>query len=424
MPVDLTHEIALRWIGPEVSHVPLLKEGGITAVIAPSNESFEKACAAAGIHFIPESGVRLVEVRDAGKAVPGEITLIRSGVWPGVQSPDASVASATRSLWIDQNCHLAGYVRTLYPRLPVLLGYRPDADAGVSAGRVVRRESLELALVEAWVTGGNYIMALDADYRDALLRRADNAMSAWRGLGRTAAWLRAHSFLFGRPALPVVTVLIDHGDMSFEIANLCYRQNLSPALAPAADPPPPDPQRRLVVSAAGIERPDAAIGRRILAHAEAGATVVTDEPGEKAWWRAPGLKPLRSDPDRDVFSLGKGQVVAYREPVSDPGDFALDLIDIVGQKRRATRMWNCMAGLALATEAPRTGPVTGVAAVHIINYGRPIDLPVLVRVQGRFSRGTLLRPEAAPVELKTAPRGTASEVALPQLACVATVVFR
>jgi hypothetical protein len=253
---------------------------------------------------------------------------------------------------------------------------------------------------------------------------AQDALKSWRELGRTAAWLRTHWLLFRQPALPIVTVLVDNGDISLEIANLCYRQNVSPALAPATDPPGPDPLRRLIICAAGLATPGVLIGRRILEHARAGATVVTDEPGDKAWWRVPELKPLRSDPDRDFFSLGKGRLVAYREPVSDPGELALDLIDIVGQKRRAARLWNCAAGLALATQVPQTGSVAGAAAVHIINYGRPIDQPVLVRVQGRFSRGTLLRPEAPPLELKAARRGTASEVAVPQLARVATVVFR
>ncbi len=423
MQLDLTREIVVRWSDPDPRHVPLLLEGGVSAVIAAPHEGFEKACRDAGIRVVPEEQVRLLDLSDAGKARPGEITLIKRGLWPGVHSPDPSVAGATQSVWMDQNCYLVGYLRTLYPSQPAVLGYLPDKDAGVQPGRAIRFDTLELALTEAWVSGGNYAMALEPRFRDALMQGAADAVAAWRRLGRTAKWLRANTALFRQPALPLVTLLVDSSDSSLEIANLCCRFNVSPALAAAADPPAPDPKRRLVLVAAGIGTPKNDVRRRILAHAVAGAMVVADEPGERAWWRTDGMKPLRSDPDRVFFSVGKGQLVAYKEPVADPGEFAQDLIDIVGQKRRAARLWNCQAGVALATLAPKTGPVTGAAALHVVNYGQPVDLPVLARIQGNFTRATVLCPEAVPLSVKVARRGSASEVAIPRLERVATVVF-
>jgi len=224
-----------------------------------------------------------------------------------------------------------------------------------------------------------------------------DALAAWRRLGRTAKWLRTNASLFRQPALPLVTVLVDASDSSLEIANLCCRFNVSPALVAADKPPAPDPKRRLVLVAAGVGAPKNDVRRRILAHAMAGATVVADEPGERAWWRVAGMKPLRTYPDRELFSVGKGRLVAYKEPVNDPGEFALDLIDIIGQKRRA--------------------------ALHIINYGQPVDFPVLARIQGNFARATVLCPEAEPLAAKVARRGSGSEVAIPRLERVASVVF-
>jgi hypothetical protein len=268
-------------------------------------------------------------------------------------------------------------------------------------------------LIDAWAAGGNYVMALDGRFREALLNQAQDALTAWRALGATARWLRTNVTLFRQPVQPVVTVLVDHNVTSIEIANLCYRHSVSPFLAAAANPPALDPRSCLVLSAAGIDPPEGDVRRRILAHAAAGATVVADQPGEKAWWRVPGLKPLRADPDREFFSVGKGQIVAYKEPISDPGEFALDLIDIVGQGRRAARLFNSQAGVALAT----------ATTLQVINYGQRAGNPVLARLQGKFKRATLGRPESDPVEVKVAPRGTASEVAIPQLLRLATVVF-
>ncbi len=96
-------------------------------------------------------------------------------------------------------------------------------------------------------------------FREALLKGAPEAMAAWRNLGRTARWLRANATLFRQPMLPVVTVLVDASDSSLEIASLCYRHNVSPALVAATDPPSPDPARRQVLVAAGIVTPAGAV---------------------------------------------------------------------------------------------------------------------------------------------------------------------
>jgi hypothetical protein len=393
--------------------VPLLREGGITAVLTAANEAFEKACAAANIRVIHRNEVRFLPLADAAKAGPGSPVVFQAGVWPGVHMPDRTVASATRAVWIDQNCYLVECLRALYPKLPAVLGYLPDKEGGVSPERSVPFDTLELALAEACVTGGNFIMALEARFREGLLKGSAGAVSAWRKMGRTAAWLRQNAALFGRPMQSAITILVENTDDSLEIANLAFRQNVSPALAPAADPPPPAPARCLELVAVGIPTPAANARRRILAHAEAGATLVVDGSGDRAWWRAPGLKPLRGDPERDYFLLGKGQVVAYKEPVADPSELALDMIDYVKQERRAARVFNCNAAVIMA----------GSAVLYVVNYGRAQDQPVLARIQGRFSKATLHRPEAPPESVKVSRRGSSSEATLPGLERVAAVTF-
>jgi hypothetical protein len=173
----------------------------------------------------------------------------------------------------------------------------------------------------------------------------------------------------------------------------------------------------------GIPPPEGAARKRILAHAEAGTTIVVEGLAEKSWWHLPGMKQLKSDPDREYFSFGKGQIIAYKEAMTDPSDVALDLIDFITQKRRTVRIWNCNTAVAMATLAPHTGPLAGAAALHIVNYGQPADLPVLARMEGNYSHATLLRAEGE-IDLKVARRGTASEVSLPNLDRVASVLFR
>jgi hypothetical protein len=411
--LDLLRQTVVRWLDPDPKFVPLLCEGGVTAVLtASSDERFAKACADAGIAAAVEADVPTVGLEEAGHASGPAI--FTTGLWPGVQRPDPQVASATRSLWLDQNCSLVQYIRALHPKVTPVLGYRPDQAAGVSADRLLPFETLELALAEAWVSGGNYVMALHPRFREELLKRGREASAAWGSIGRTAKWLRANDALFRRAALPIVTVLVDESEAALEVAHLTVRQNVSPALAAAADPPPPDPARRRVLVAVSIGPPQGDARQRILAHAEAGTTLIVEGHMKDPWWRVPRLKKLRSDSERDYYSLGKGQVVVYRDEVVDPGMLALDVFDIIGQKERPARIWNCNAGIVMASTSMLT----------VLNYSRPVDFPVIARIQGSFRSATLLRPEADPEELKVAPRGSSSEVSIPRLARVAAVVFR
>lgn len=404
MQLDLMRQTAIRWADPDAKHVPLLREGGITLVLTSSNEPFRKACADAGIQVVGEASIQFLTLADAAKSKPGVPAAFTDGLWPGVQRPDPATASATRTLWMDQNCSLPHYIRALFPAIPPVLAYKPAGDPKV----IVPFESLELALVDAWVSGGNYLMSMDPRYREGLLKGDADALKAWRKLGVTAKWLRANESLFRKPALPLVTMLVD--DQTQDFAHLAFRHSVSPALVRATDPPTPDPAQRRVLIAASIAAPEGTARTRILAHAEAGTTLVVEE---GAWWKTPALKQTRSDGDRNYYSLGKGQVVAYKDSLSDPGAFALDVVDIVTQKLRPARIWNCNAGLVMAT----------AGTLHVLNYGRMVDLPVLARLQGKYTKAKLLRPDAEPTELKVSPRGTSSEVEIPSIDKVATVLF-
>jgi hypothetical protein len=382
MPFDLAKDIVFRWDNPDPSDVALLEHAGFPA--------------------ISEAEIASLKLADHG-----------GGLWPGVTRPAAvkgrgdETASASREPWVDSNGYKVGWLRALYPDKPAVLHYKPDK----LGDRVVPYDSLELALIEAWTAGGNYILAMEPHYREALKRKDEKATTAWQQLGRTARWLRQNIVLFRQPAVPIITAIVDSGAASAEIANLLYRRNASPALV--TTPPPPDPQKRLAIVAANLKTPPAELMKRVWAHAEAGASVVTTVPPPA------GLKEIRSEQDRVIYSLGKGQVVAYKRMIADPSEFALDVIDVVTHKNRAVRMWNAPSVIALATASPKAGE----RLVHLINYGSPIDMDVQTRVQGHYSNATLLRPDADPLKLPAAKRGRTTEVQVPQLKRLGVVVF-
>jgi hypothetical protein len=395
----LEHDLYVRF-----DHEVLIRATDVNARLAP---------------LVRAAGFRPVSTDELKGAV------YEQGLWPGIsrgpsmEGGDAAVAGASHQPWVDANGFRVGWLKALHPGRPAVLGYQADEKAGLKPDRMVRYDTLELALVEAWTSGGNYVLSLGERFREALLKRDEKALADWSRLARTAGWLRENVALFRQPALPVVTALVDSTEATAELVNLMYRQNVSPALAPITSPPAPDPGRILTLVAASVETPASEAKNTILAHAAAGATVVVDAAGEKAWWRDARLKLARREDDRDFYTIARGQLVAYHEQIADVSEFAFDVIDLVGQRRRAVRMWNAPSQIALVTRSVRPREMV----LSVVNYGRPREHETLVRIQGVFSRAALLTPDAGPRELKAVKRGTTTEIYLPAMRCLAVVVF-
>ena len=423
MRVDLLNQIVLRW-DSNSNCAALLETGGIEVVwLQTSDDRIAAACQAAGAETLPASAVHLVGLEQADKPLPGTLAAIKAGVWPGAQASPRSVdgsfsAGASQRAWVDANGYLVALLEALYPNQPPVLGYLPDRDAGVAGGKVIAYDSLEIALIDAWVAGGNYILAPDMAFRDALLSGDRAAIVAWSQMGRTARWLKEQRLIFRQSPLSTITVLVEPGETTAEIAALLFRQSASPELVSAAQVPAPDAARRPIVVTAGIRSPSSRVRKLLLAHASAGATVVTDAEGGAAWWRTPNLKLVRQFEDREFHSLGAGRILAYKQPIVDPGDFALDVLDLAGD-RRPVRLWDCPAGIGTVSRAgPRANPV-----LRLVNYGSPARADIMAHVQGVFTSATLLRPGDQPIALRTYRRGKNTEVMVPTLKRIAVVVF-
>ncbi|MBL8215443.1 MAG: hypothetical protein JNK87_32280 [Bryobacterales bacterium] len=370
----MPRERILRWPDGEARPEALLKEAGITRVLAA-----------------PPNGA------------------ITDALWPGVKSQpkrgDADEASsASREPWVDANGYRVQYERALGHK-DVMLAAEPPSDPAV----ISPYENVEIALVEARINAGNALLSPDARYREDLRKGNPKALAAWRSLAATAKWLDEHETFFGQPVHPAITMVVDKGEETAELANLAYRRGATPRLVNPAALPKPSPDT-LVIGAASLQQaPPAALWD----YARAGATVVIDSKPDASW------REHKKDKDRTFYSLGKGFVVAYHEKAADPSEYALDLIDLVTHRRRAARTWNSLSSVLLATQGTRPGQLL----LHVTNYGSPTDNEVQARVQGRYRKAVVREPGAQPAELKLFYRGTMTEIYLPHLNRVATVEF-
>jgi len=423
MPVDFGQDIVFRGDSADAKLLSRFREAGASAVVfeKPSKEQ-EEACRKLEIEPIPAASIQFLDWPSLAKAKPGTPVALTDGQWPGIARPgnrdDSEVASASHQPWVDADSFWVGCLRAAAPGRPALLGYRPDEKAGLTKDRVVPFDSLELALADAWVGGGNCLLEPEPRFREALRKDDAQAVAAWTRLKRTALWLKKNAAWFRRPTMSLATTLVEPGTESAELANLMYRQAVSPALASALNPPPPSPGRILTLVAASINPPGPVARRRILDHAAQGAIVVVDAPAEKAWWRVPGLSVVREEEDRVIHKLGKGQVVAYRKTVEDPSEFALDVNDFVTHKKRALRMFRAPSVLGLVTQAK-----AGEAMVLLVNYGSPQRRDFTIHVQGLFPRVRVEHPESASVDLKPMRRGSVTEIHIPDIERVAVIIL-
>jgi hypothetical protein len=188
MRVDLPNQIVLRW-DSDSDCSGLLASGGIDAVWFPSHDDrIAAACRAAGADTLDADAIRFVGRDQTGPLPPGDFLAVKAGVWPGARASarnaDGSFSGgASQRAWIDANGYLVAWTKALFPGRAPLLAYLPDSDAGIAQGQVITYDSLELALIDSWAAGGNYLLAPDAAYRNALLRRDPAATAAWSQLG-------------------------------------------------------------------------------------------------------------------------------------------------------------------------------------------------------------------------------------------------
>ena len=359
--------------------------------------------------------------------IPGAHPILTAGLWPGVRAPPnvpgrgIEVATASREPWIDINPYLVGYLQGMYPSRAAVLGYRPDQAAGITGGRAVPHESVEVALVEAFLAGGNFVISLPDDYRDALLASEKDAIAAWQSLGRTASYLRENAAQIRRPNRSRIVAAAGSLAESGEILNLMYRRNLFPVVHPATDLPILDSSRVRALVYANLDAPDTIVLRRIVGYVRAGGLLVAAPANRETpeWWLADGTEKTRSDKDRDHFSLGTGRIVAYHDPVLDPSEFALDVIDLIGVQTRDLRLWNAPTIVGSAVEAGR-----GAAQLHLVNYDEPIDQGFPTRVDGVFRRATVREIDGEVRTLKAVKRGEMTEIWVDRIGRFALIELR
>jgi hypothetical protein len=209
--------------------------------------------------------------------------------------------------------------------------------------------------------------------------------------------------------------LDDHG----EVLNMMYRRNTTPAVFPPGRLPAFQPDGFRILVAAALS-PSAEIRKAALAFAAVGGHVVVAplEDKEPARWIQSGASKTGSEEERDLYVLGKGRITAYRAPIQDPAEFALDVIDAQGWRTRDVRVMGADPVMAMLHRA-----AGGKLSVELINYGAQPAEHFLLRVEGVYRKAVFSAPGAADVPLRVIRQGSGSEVEIAIVERLGVVLF-
>jgi hypothetical protein len=463
LPADLARDVVARWPGADPRVIPLLAQIKARALLVPLDSiktpDFAAACRADGITVIgvvtgvPSSeevrlvmrfglgGIAIENPSDArsvsefarsnsglavlvflkaeqlGWDVSPATAVFSGGNWPGIHPVDVGSAGASEKPWVDANAYLYAYLRGMYPNRAALAGYRADADAGVPPERSVPYSTVELAAAEARAAGGNWIISLPDLYREGLLKSDARATAAWNRLALTLELLATQQKAFDGPTAATTAIIGHDWDQAYELLNMSYRNNLFPKVIPEDRIGDLAGSGLRVVAAASVSPKREGQGH-LLGFAKAGGTLVLapiETAGER-WWSPPAPAKPPAEMDQHWAKLGAGRVLVYLDPVIDPGEFALDLIDALGNEPRDLRIWNASAVLGMVHHIDQKRSL-----LTLINYGGTHRDIVMVRVAGSFGKARLHRSGSPPSAVEVKDRGGMSELTFQVLEGVALI---
>jgi hypothetical protein len=324
--------------------------------------------------------------------------VLGDAMWPGRERQDTSTASATATPWINSNAWRVAWLRAKFPGRKALIGLPAPEKDGVA--------NLALAVADAWSAGGNSIIPAPDGLAERLRKGEPRAAAGWRELLEVLRFMNRWRTVLEQPVGSRVCVLAGGFEAVGEILNMLFRRDATPAVS-GEDAGGLRTGRHKVAVTAGA--PGGAEGKqRVLEFVRQGGVLLASPlaAGDGPWWPAAEVRKVKGEEEREVLALGKGQVVAYKDPVLDPAEFALDVLEAVGWEARDLRSWHSGTVIGLLRRSTE-----GKTALLLVNYGTPpVDGP-LVRVEGEFMKAAQYMPESeAGFSLAPKKRGSGVEI--------------
>jgi len=335
----------------------------------------------------------------------GRLVINRDGI--------LQVSNPSSQPWLDTNLARVRLAETFHPEeAPVLYDFHWDLSDAVHKDLSPSADQYALAISEAEAIRTDVIVDVPESLQKALVANQPAAWTLWNQVKQYIAFSSTAQTDGVRPVANMGIITCD-AQTNYEAVNLLARHNLTFKTVRPQDLNAERLNRwnALVVFCAP-RNPEIGLFNDFAKRG--GIVVLVNQRGDYLWH---SNTPARQDEHSSTFSVGSGEIVELREPVTDPEVFARDLRRLIGAERSALSLWNSLTTLVTGYRQESTGETI----LSVINYA---DVPdnVQVQIKGRFASVRLETPEAACcVSLQSFARGGFTEFTIPRLVVAARV---
>jgi len=384
------------------------REAGLAAIIA--EDAAPDSLRDYVIPLVPHDQVRW--------SACGRIVAIAGREWPQVRvsgSSDSVDAGPTGKPWVDANGWWLKMAEALAPRTRFWLMTEPPPQKAV-----VRAEAYEVALADAAVHGGRWVIHPDAAFQAGLARGAAEAVEVWRKVARAAQFFEQHREWRAWPAAATMGVVSDFAGegafLSMEVLNLAARDQLLLRVIPLAGAPAASFEELRSVLYLGAGRPPDELRDGLLSYAQQGGLVIVNA----GWKDAPGESDTtRTHRNFDFRRAGKGSIAIAREAWSDPYLLAMECHVLTSYRYDPFRIYNAPSVLGYCQRSPDRRRML----VQLVNYSaRPGTEDVTLAVSGGARAARLWQfAQSQPVTLAPKYEGLGAEFYLPPIPSYAAI---
>jgi hypothetical protein len=342
-------------------------------------------------------------------------TLEERGKWPHIRSNWVTnengvlqVSSRTQQPWIENNAALIKIAQVTQPDAVPLVTYpwTPITLSDIQEGPAL--ENYLVAIAESGSFGADLVLPLHERFQNDLLLGLPQARAWWTEMRRTITFYASNLTNRYQAAATIGVVTADPMRW-FEVMNLLSRHTLPFDLIPQ-DKFVASPDLSKLALLVMLDAPDTRQVGILTKFAENGGTVVLPGIQGKFPWQS--ATPSAKTETQTTYTVGKGRIVEHRDPPANPDAFAQQMRQLLGRDGRVLQTWNGVTVIAARYEAPADPSHT--VLLTALNYSHQ-DLPLQVRVPGKFSAVQYESPETAMTLLPYQQRDGFTEFVIPAL---------
>ncbi|MDQ6664915.1 MAG: hypothetical protein M3Z23_11030 [Acidobacteriota bacterium] len=299
------------------------------------------------------------------------------GVWAGIQvTPDgAAKAGPSGSAWIDTN---SGFLRAAraWGNSTVWIGNLPPEKSVITGQRYLQ------AIGDAAMVGARWVVALDDNFSQRLLRREPSAVADWKRMAQLLQFYEDHPEWRAMQPAGKLAIVQDRKDGAF------LSGGILDMIAVRHTPVRAIPPRRLT--------PEALKGASMAVDVDRDSLNEEQRGILKSFTRAGGTLLTAPAGWKDAAPADQDRITLDEKEVKRLDDIWHDMQNMIGRKNLGARLFNVATMLSNLTASPDGKKVL----VQLVNYSEfPVE-NVTVHVLGDFKHARLYTPDGKARDLE------------------------